>query len=189
MEHLSVVSPPNTIELKNWHLDGRDITESEKRIKHLHGLFKDEESYNKLHPETLVYSVQAHHPVPEGTPGGLFFGTTIVQPGRVGTEYFMTRGHSHLNEERTEYYWGVQGEGILILMNKQRETWGENIFPGSLHFIRGFLAHRVANTGPTQLIFGASWPADAGHNYDDIAREGFSARLMEVSGKPTLVSI
>ena len=37
------------------------------------------------------------------------------------------------------------------------------------------------------LIIGASWPSDAGHNYDEISQHGFSARLLDVADSPTLI--
>jgi glucose-6-phosphate isomerase len=45
----------------------------------------------------------------------------------------------------------------------------------------------VANTGNGPLTFGACWPADAGHNYAEIAQNGFSSRLLRVAGQPQLV--
>jgi hypothetical protein len=54
-------------------------------------------------------------PVAEGTPGGLYWGTTFIQPGLVGDEYFMTKGHSHSLPDRAEYYITASGEGALIL--------------------------------------------------------------------------
>jgi glucose-6-phosphate isomerase, archaeal len=188
MRHLSINAPSNSLELAKWLLAGKSIAANEKRLKHLVGVFSDNDQFQKMNPDTLVYSVQCHMPVPEGTSGGLFFGTTTVQPGRVGDEYFMTRGHLHLKLDRGEYYWGVQGEGMLVMMNGNRETWAEKMYPGSLHYIDGGIAHRVANVGGGALIFAASWPSDAGHNYEEIARSGFSARLRELGGKPTLVA-
>ncbi len=188
MNHLSINAPPTTVELSHWRLAGQSILESEKRLKDLTGVFGDEVQCRTLDQETLVYRVQACMPAAEGTPGGLFLGTTVIQPGKVGSEYFMTRGHLHLNVARGEFYWGVRGDGMLILMNDRRETWAETMFPGSVHYINGGIAHRVANVGREPLIFGASWPSDAGHDYDKIARSGFSARLLEVAGKPTLVA-
>jgi glucose-6-phosphate isomerase, archaeal len=187
MKHLQILPPSTVIDPLNWFLRGSDIAESEKRMKHLTGVFKDIGAFEQMDPEQLVYNVQAHLPVPEGTSGGLYFGTTIVQPGKVGREYFMTRGHFHALEDRAEYYWGVQGEGMLILMNRERESWAERMFPGSLHYIRGGVAHRIANTGAAALIIGASWPSDAGHNYDEISQHGFSARLLDVADSPTLI--
>ena len=48
--------------------------------------------------------------------------------------------------------------------------------PGSVHYIPGNVAHRVANTGNEPLIFLASWPSDAGHDYARIRETGFSKR-------------
>lgn len=187
MTHMHILPPTLTVDPSTGRLSGNDIIESEKRIGQLGGVFADREAFGNLDADMLVYNVQAHCAVPEGTPGGLFFGTTIIQPGSVGREYFMTRGHFHLNADRAEYYWGVKGEGMLILMNAEREVWAERMFPGSLHYIKGRTAHRVANTGSAPLIFCASWPSDAGHNYEEISRNGFSARLMDVGGTPTLI--
>ncbi len=187
MKHLHILPPSTVIDPTTWHLGGSGIVESEKRMKHLAGVFHDIGAFNAMDPEQLVYNVQAHLSVPEGTPGGLYFGTTIVQPGKVGSEYFMTRGHFHAIEDRAEYYWGVHGEGMLVLMNRDREAWAERMFPGSLHYIPGGTAHRVANTGAARLIIGACWPSDAGHNYDAISHHGFSARLMDVADSPTLI--
>jgi glucose-6-phosphate isomerase len=187
MLHNSISKPKQSIQLNNWFLQGKDIINSEKRIKHLKEVFGDEESFKKLDPEKVVYSVQSYLPVKEGTPGGLYFGTTTIQPGKVGNEYFMTRGHFHANLDRGEYYWGVQGEGMLILMDKNRNTWGEIMSPGSLHYIGVNIAHRVANMGSTALIFGACWPSDAGHNYEETEQKGFSSRLVEINHKPQLI--
>jgi glucose-6-phosphate isomerase len=187
MKQLHILSPANTIDMSTWLLRGSGLTESEKRLAQLEGVFTDTAAYRAMDPGTLVYSVQAHLPVAEGTPGGLFFGSTIIEPGRVGAEFFMTRGHFHAQADRAEYYWGVKGDGVLILMNASREVWAERMFPGSLHYIRGGTAHRVANTGTGRLIFGASWPSDAGHDYESISRNGFSARLIDRAGTPTLI--
>lgn len=59
--------------------------------------------------------------------------------------------------------------------------------PGSVHYIPGRTAHRVANVGDTVLSFLACWPADAGHDYETIAAHGFGARLRAVNGRPELV--
>lgn len=187
MNHLKILEPSNQINLKTWQLSGDEMIESKKLVSQLANVFADEAERLKMDQETVIYHVQAHLPVKEGTPGGLYFGTTVIQPGKVGDEYYMTRGHYHLNSDRAEYYWGVVGEGMLILMDKHRHVWAERMFPGSLHYIGSHIAHRVANTGTFPLIFGACWPADAGHNYEEIDINGFAARLVEVDGKPALI--
>jgi glucose-6-phosphate isomerase len=153
----------------------------------LAGVFLDHDAFSRIPPGSILYEVSSYLPVEEGTPGGLFFGLTKLYPGKVGREYFMTKGHFHLQEDRAEYYWGLEGEGALILMDRERHVWAERMTPGSLHYIRGGLAHRVANTGYEALSFAACWPSDAGHNYGEIAQNGFAARLLEVGGVPQLV--
>ena len=78
---------------------------------------------------------------------------------------------------------------LLILMDQLRRVWAERVFPGSLHYIPGGVAHRMANTGNTLFSFAACWPSDAGHNYREIADHGFAARLLEVDGKPQLIGV
>ena len=99
----------------------------------------------------------------------------------------MTKGHFHEKANRGEFYWGIQGEGMLLLMDEKQEKLGlKKIYPGSLHYIDGFIAHRTVNTGDSILSFGACWPSDAGHNYQEIMDHGFSARLKEIDGKTSI---
>jgi len=138
-------------------------------------------------PDTVVYRVRWWEPVPANLEGGLFWGLTEIESGQVGDEYFMTHGHFHAKRDRAEYYGTIQGSGMLILMNEKRETRLEEMLPGSLHYIPGGIAHRVANTGVAPLSFWACWPSDAGHDYATIDANGFSARLKNRNGRPTLV--
>ncbi len=187
MNHLQIMKTSVEVILTNYGLRGYPVTNQTRKLKDLSGIFKDKKAYRKMDPEQIAYTVQSWLPVPEGTPGGLFFGTTNLMPGKVGHEYFMTKGHFHTLPDRAEFYWGVQGEGMLILMDGERNTWAEEMQPGSLHYIPAHVAHRVANPGDSTLIFGACWPSDAGHDYTKIADYGFSARLLEIDGNPTLI--
>lgn len=150
-------------------------------------LFEDREAFERLPQQAPAYEVESYLPVPEGTPGGLFYGITRIHPRMVGNEYMMTKGHFHANLDRAEFYWGLQGEGLLLLMDPERNCRAERVFPGSLHYIRGGVAHRMINTGNEIFSFGACWPSDAGHDYETIAREGFSARVKCIDGEVQLV--
>jgi len=186
MKHLEVVNSPVALSLADFSLNGVPVINQTRKIKDLSLIFQDEKAFAEMNPEQMVYTVQAWLPVADGTPGGLFFGTTNIFPGKVNNEFFMTKGHYHLQADRAEFYWGVQGKGMLILMDRNRNTWAEDVYPGSLHYIDGNIAHRLANTGCENLIVGACWPSDAGHDYQEILRNGFSARLLEIGGKPAL---
>lgn len=167
---------------------GAPILESVKTLGQLNGIFADAAALRTMNPDTVVYRVQAWCPIAEGTEGGLFWGSTIIEPGQVGAEYFMTHGHFHLRRNRCEYYATLDGEGALILMDEQRTTRMEPMTTGSVHFIPPHTAHRVANTGSRPLRFAACWPSDAGHDYEIIRTRGFSARLLCVDNRPALVS-
>jgi glucose-6-phosphate isomerase, archaeal len=164
-----------------------NLREAVKTLGQLEGIFQNEDARRAMDPDTVVYRVQAWCPVPEGTEGAQFWGTTVVEPGQVHSEYFMTHGHFHLKRNRTEYYATIEGEGALILMDETRKTWKEPMSPGSLHFIPPNVAHRVANSGKVPLRLVACWPSDAGHDYDTIRQIGFSARLLNLGGTASLV--
>jgi len=187
MKHLQILKSPVEIRLNDYLLKGLPIINQSRKLKDIAAIFKDQEAIKDLSMETMAYTVQIYFPVPEGTAGALAFGNTTIYPGKVGNEYFMTKGHFHGQADRTEFYWCIQGKGMLILVDRERNTWAEEMFPGSLHYIGSNIAHRVANTGDTKLIFGASWPSDAGHDYEEIAKKGFSARLVEIDNKPVLI--
>ena len=187
MKHLSITKTPVEINLENYKLTGTPVINQTRKLKDIAPIFRDQLALKIMSPEMPAYTVQLYFPVPEGTTGAMGFGNTSIFPGKVGNEYFMTKGHFHGKADRAEFYWGVQGTGMLILMDRERNTWAEKMYPGSLHYIGGNIAHRVANTGNTILIFGASWPSDAGHDYEEIAKKGFSARLVEIDNQPVLV--
>ena len=187
MKHLKIQRPPVELNLKDFSLKGEPVISQRRVLKDIASIFLDQEAVKLIPPETTVYHVKSWLPVDEGTPGGLYFGTSTIMPGKVGNEYFMTKGHFHAKSNRAEFYWGVQGKGMLILMDRDRNTWAEEVYPGSLHYIGGEIAHRLANTGSENLVVGACWPSDAGHDYQEIAVNGFSARLVEIDGKPELV--
>lgn len=188
-KHKIIIQSPVKVSLSNYNLKGDPVINQTRKIKDLIAIFQNREAFSKADPEQLAYTVQAWMPVAEGTPGGLFFGISTILPGKIGDEYFMTKGHFHSLPDRGEFYWGVQGKGMLILMDQKRNTWAEEVYPGSLHYIGGYIAHRLANTGNEKLIVGACWPSDAGHDYEQIVVDGFSARLIEENGLPVLTDL
>lgn len=158
-------------------------------IGDLAGIFADASAQTALPSDLVAYRVAWHQAVADGHPGGLLFGWTELQPGKVGDEYFMTRGHFHAQRDTAEYYWGLTGSGLLLLMDEDRQFRSEIVHPGSLHYIPGKVAHRMINTGSDVLRFGACWPSDAGHDYTSIAAHGFSARVVQHNGSPQVVAV
>jgi len=184
----SIETPETTIDWSVGDLEGASIQRSRKLLKDLAEVYPKHAS-SGLAPDTEVYSVQWWAPAREGQEGGLLWGVTHLQPGRVGDEYFMTHGHFHALATRAEYYTAVSGQGILLRMERSGHTWAEEMTPGALLYIDGRHAHRVVNIGDEPLVFWACWPSDAGYDYGTIARDGFGLRVLERNGKAVLAPV
>jgi glucose-6-phosphate isomerase len=168
-------------------MDGAEVQRSVKTVGELGGVFVNEAARAGMDAGEVVYSVEWTEPVAAGTDGGLFWGVTRIEPGCVGVEYFMTRGHFHATRDRGEYYGTVSGEGMLVLMEEDGVTRVERMLAGSLHYIPGRVAHRTVNTGSEAMVFWACWPSDAGHDYAAIAAQGFGVRVMRGDNSPRVV--
>ena len=134
-------------------LEGAAVKESRRTIAGLAGYFRDEPARVALNQNRLAYRVQAYEPKPEGERGAVCCATTFLEPGMVGDEYFLTRGHFHANEDCPELEVTVSGTGVLVLMTADRRTWTEPMRAGSVHHVPPGTAHRVANTGDETLVF------------------------------------
>ncbi|HKN24234.1 MAG TPA: glucose-6-phosphate isomerase family protein [Candidatus Acidoferrum sp.] len=178
---------PMLVDLRTGELRGDAVLCVTRTIKDMKGSYRDERARQSLAQDMVVYRVQAFHPVGEDNEGGLFWGTTFLEPGMIGDEYFMTKGHHHAKRSRSEFYLTLAGSGALILMDEQRRTVFEPMSVGTLHYVPSYTAHRVANTGDSLLTVLACWPSDSGHDYEAIGSQGFSARLRNVGGMPVLV--
>ena len=186
-EHMNIDNAPVTTCWTTGHVGGAGMVRATRSIGDLKGLFADEGARAALPQDRLAYATECVFPVADGTAGGLFWGTTFIEPIVVGEEYLMTKGHYHAKPDRTEFYFTFAGEGLLLFMDRDRRCRAERMVPGSVHPIPPFTAHRTINVGSTVLSFGACWPSDAGHDYAAIARDGFSARVLRRGGVPVLV--
>lgn len=184
---LEIRTPDYVTDWATGAVRGGGVVRAERRIADLDAVFADAEAFARLPADRLVYRTACVFPVPDGTEGGLFWGTTFIQPGMVGNEYFMTKGHFHAKADRMEAYFTYAGTGLLVLMDSDRTCWAERMTPGSTHLIPAYTAHRTVNTGDDEFSFGACWPSDAGYDYESIAAAGFAARAMRVDGAPKLV--
>lgn len=168
------IQPPQVDWLTGALSQGPTLRKSTHIADLLH-VFADETARQRLAPQTLVYEVEMLT-TPTGE-GELFTGVTHLHPGKVGNEFFMTRGHFHQRREQGEVYFGLRGSGLLLLQTEQQEARLEQVFPGSVHIIPGFTAHRLINTGDAILSALAVWPTVAGHDYAALA-QGFALRVV-----------
>ena len=89
-------------------LTGEDVIKSTRVLGELDGIFGDKQAFDEMYKDQVIYQVSSYLPVLENTPGGLFMGITTLYPGKVGSEFFMTKGHFHSNNDRAEFYRGVE---------------------------------------------------------------------------------
>jgi len=159
----------------------------ERRLSDLRGLFADREAEAALLAEDpLVYRVYDAADLPKED-GHLLFSTTVIQPGRVGDEYFMTKGHFHARADRAELYYGLSGRGMLLLQTPEGRAEALPMVAGTAAYVPPYWGHRTVNTGAEPFVFLAVYPADAGYDYRTIARDGFASLVVAGSDGPCLV--
>jgi glucose-6-phosphate isomerase len=95
--------------------------------------------------------------------GGFKQGLTVIEPGTINKEFYMTRGHRHIKPE-DEIYILVNGTGKLILQTKKAKIF--NLGKNRVYFISSKSGHRLVNTGRKKLEILAFYPKNAGHNYN-----------------------
>jgi len=155
------------------------------RIRDLAGLFADEAAFTALAAtsgDAIAYGVDEFRPE-RVAPQELIFGTSTLEPGRVGDEFFMTRGHIHVKSDRPEIYFCQEGRGVMHMELPSGETQPMEMHPGTVIHVPPFWIHRSVNTGTAPLVTFFCYPADAGQDYEIIARAGGMKTLIVADGE------
>lgn len=155
------------------------------RIRDLAGLFADEAAFAALsatNGDAIAYGVDEFRPG-RVAPQELIFGTSTLEPGRVGHEFFMTRGHIHVKSDRPEIYYCQEGRGVMHMELPSGETKPMEMHPGIVIHVPPYWIHRSVNTGTTPLVTFFCYPADAGQDYEIIARAGGMKTLIVADGE------
>ena len=148
-----------------------------RRLSDMSEMFEDQESVRSIlrHNNPVIYEV--YEVTNSSGEGDLSFATTHLKPGTIGQEYYMTKGHLHKKRSRAEVYIGVEGRGV-ILLEKDGKTHHREIHPRGVVYVPPGWAHRAVNVSPSDLVFLAVYPSDAGHDYEHVARFGFGVRVL-----------
>jgi glucose-6-phosphate isomerase len=162
----------------------------QKKLKDLAGLYADAVAFAALaasHGDQVVYDVADFRP--SAAPGDMIFGVTRMSPGRVGDEFFMTRGHIHAQTDRPEVYYGQKGRGLMQLESPDGETRVLEIGAQTVCYVPPYWIHRSINIGNEDLVMMFCYPADAGQDYGIIEQsQGMRHRVMaDGAGKWRLV--
>jgi len=153
----------------------------QKRLSELRGIYQDAAAFDRAVSERgdpVVYEVIDYRK----KESDLAFGTTIMEPGQIAGEYFMTRGHYHERKECGEAYYTQSGEGLLLLESRTGEIRTVEMKPGVCAFIPPDWAHRSINTGKEKLVFVWFCATDAGHDYGEILTRGMRKIVIERDG-------
>jgi glucose-6-phosphate isomerase len=157
-----------------------------KTLSDLRGFFHDGKALDAMiakRGDVTVYEVIDYRK----EESDLAFGTTIMHPGKVGEEFFLTRGHFHVRRECGEAYYTQSGEGLLLLETRDGEVRTVEMKPGVCAFIPPDWAHRSINTGREKLVFAWFCATDAGHEYGEIAERGMRRLVLDRGGKTAVV--
>ena len=160
-----------------------------RTLSDMRGYYADTVAFDQAmaHANPVVYHVAAVEPA-EGD-GALHFGIGRIEPGRIGAEYFMTKGHLHAWRPAAEYYIGLRGSGVMLLEDEAgTQARMVQLKPHHAVYVPGFTAHRTINTGDEPLTYLGIYPAQAGHDYGVIAARNFRHVVVERDGAPVLVA-
>ena len=152
----------------------------ERRLSALRGQFMDQESYDQMLSagDPLIYEVYEIKR-PEVV-GELLMGISIVHPGKVGNEFFMTKGHFHSILETSEVYFCLRGEGYMVMENPEGDACVESLSPGKVLYVPPRWAHRsVCTSRQEDLVTFFAYPANAGHDYGTIEQQGFQKVVLD----------
>ena len=95
--------------------------------------------------------------------GTFEIGFTVINPGTINGEYFMTKGHKH-KRDTNEIYILFQGKGKLMLQTKKVNII--KLKKDKICIIPKKVGHRLINTGNKKLEVLTIYPKSAGHDYN-----------------------
>jgi len=146
-------------------------TMQRRALSDMRGVFLDEAARAAMDPDTEVYEFHS-----AGVPAlstELAFGVSICMPGKVGAEFFMTKGHYHAVLDCAEVYICQSGRGIMLMETPDGRWAAPELLPGQAVYVPGGWAHRTVNIANEPFITLFSLRADSGHDYQTIESKGF----------------
>ena len=166
----------------------KTVETGKRYLSQMSGMFADEAALQAKIAENDEIIYEFHGlPVPEHE-GDLAFGCSIVNPGKVGDEYYFTKGHFHTILETGEVYYCLKGHGYMLMENPEGDWSAQELHPGEAVYVPKRYAHRSINvSSDEQLVTFFVFRADAGHDYGTIETKGYRKLLVEKDGKPTII--
>lgn len=160
----------------------------ERRLSAMAGQYADSNALAAVLAESdpLLYQVYELRRPPVA--GELLHGISIVHPGKIGDEYFMTKGHFHQVIDTAELYYCLKGRGFMVMETPEGESRVESLRPGRALYVPPRWAHRSVNASLDQdLVTFFIYPGNAGHDYGTIEQQGFRKLVVERDGNPVII--
>lgn len=151
-----------------------------RRASDMKGYYQDKKALLSIiekENDPIHYEV-FERPVPEEY-GHLMYCISKLNPGKIGDEFFFTKGHYHTIAQTAEIYLCLRGEGYMLMKTSDGKCEAIRMERGQMVYVPPYWAHRSVNTGSEPLISFCVYQADAGHNYGDILCEGFPRRIVK----------
>lgn len=152
------------------------------------GQFSDEAAYTAAlaRGDALLYEV--YELARPAVAGELPHGLSVVHPGKIGDEYYMTKGHFHAELATAEVYYCLRGRGLMVMETPEGAWAVEPLAPGKVLYVPPRWAHRSVNTGADEdLVTFFVYPGNAGHDYSTIEQRGFRKLVVERDGAPCVI--
>lgn len=166
----------------------RTVATSKRYLSQMRGRYQDKEAFDRelQKGDPVVYEF---HELPiKEDPGDFAFGCSILNPGKVGDEYYFTKGHFHTILMTGEVYYCLKGHGYMLLENMEGDWSAQEISAGKAVYVPRGYAHRSINVSSAEkLVTFFTFRADAGHDYGTIESKGYRKLLVERDGSPAVV--
>ncbi|MBS4219000.1 glucose-6-phosphate isomerase [Bacillus sp. FJAT-49711] len=144
-----------------------------RRLSQLKDIYTDKDVIGTIlkREDPVIYEV---YEMPQPfTETDLLVNITVLHPGKVGEELYMTKGHFHEEPDTAEVVIGLQGSGVLLLQNREGVLEEKPVMKDWISYSAGGWAHRVVNMGTEDLVFLAISGANIIHDYETAARLNF----------------
>ncbi|MBN1221100.1 MAG: cupin domain-containing protein [Anaerolineae bacterium] len=158
-----------------------------RRLSSMKGQYADREAYAAMLEQEDMLLYEVYETKRPEVAGELLHGLSILHPGKVGREYFMTKGHFHTVLETAEVYYCLKGEGMMVMETPEGDWAVEELRPGRVLYVPPRWAHRSVNTGTEDLVTFFVYPGHSGHDYGTIETQGFCKLVIEENGRPKIV--
>lgn len=160
----------------------------ERRLSAMRGQFLSQQAANTMlnDEDPVLYEVyEIDRP---RIAGELLHGLSIVHPGKVGSEYFMTKGHFHTVMETAEIYYCLRGQGLMVMETPEGKWDVKPLRPHAVLYVPPRWAHRSVNTSADEdLVMFFAYPGNAGHDYGSIEKQGYRKLVVDRNGVPTII--